>query len=119
MIKAINIVIAAALIATIITAALYRAKVASISRQLESTNEEMESVRKSLERSRSECTILKEDSKRVQAIIGQYTHAIESKQTEYVDRCNAIQNDETAVDWLSTPLPDSIRLLYGCTCDGD
>ena len=117
--KVINIIICLSLVVAIIIAAVYRSKLASINRELENTNEELETVRKSLEHSRAECTILKEDSERVKAAMEQYTHAIESTQTEYVQKYEAIQNDETAVDWLNTSLPDSVRLLYGCTCDSD
>lgn len=117
--KVINIIILVVLLTVIVIAVVYHAKLSTANTKLETANKQLEETRILLERSKMECTILREDSRRANNATEQYTHAIESKQTEYVEKYRTIHNDETAADWLSTPLPNSIRLLYGCSCDGN
>ena len=117
--KALNICIGIILIATIIVATAYFFKCTSINRELEDVNAELQNTRNLLENSRAECTILKETAARDRSALEQYSRSIEATQTEYIQKHEIIHNDKTAADWLATPLPDSMRLLYGCTCDHD
>lgn len=105
-------------IATICSTILY-ARLDFTASQLEKANKDLADVRNSLEQSRRECTILKEDSARAQAAMDSYTKSVEDIRETHADLCKRLQEDGTAVDWLHASLPDSIRLLYNCPGDSD
>lgn len=117
--KALNIIIGILLLTAMVVATVYFIKFTSIKRQVEDINSELQITRNLLENSRAECTILKETAARDRSALEQYSRATQDIQTEYINKHEIIQNDKTAADWLDTPLPDSLRLLYGCTCDHD
>lgn len=91
----------------------------SLKRDLENSENNVNELRKQMQKAEETFTILNEMNDRQNRVICDYQNELKRMKDEQIKKISIIEKSEDACDWLDAPVPYSVGLLFGAAAGGD